>query len=48
MLNELKKLLKCLEDGLDERKLSEAEDTHRRALNYEEIEKLPMSRQEKR
>ena len=42
MLDKLKELLKCLEDGLDEKKLSDAEDTHRRALNYEEVERLPL------
>ncbi len=42
MLSELKELLKCLEGGLDEKKLSNAEDAHRRALNYEDVEKLPL------
>jgi hypothetical protein len=42
MLDKLKELLKCLEDGLDEKKLSDAEDAHRRALNYEEVERLPL------
>jgi hypothetical protein len=42
LLSKLKELLNCLEDGLDEKKLLNAEERHRRALNYEETERLPL------